>query len=74
MLLVSLVLLQMLHTIARAAPLIDNRIINGSIAYRNQFPWHVSVIGTNVLGEKQLCGGSLIAREWVVTAAHCVME
>lgn len=78
MLLVSLVLLQLsllvLPSNASAAPFTDNRIINGSIASKNQFPWHVSVIGTNVLGEKQLCGGSLIGREWVVTAAHCVLK
>lgn len=59
-------------------PLIDSvsistRIINGIHADSRQFPWHVSVIGTHkITNNLQLCGGSLIARQWVLTAAHCV--
>lgn len=53
---------------------IEPVIINGSLAQTNQFPWHVSIIGTNLSGQKLLCGGSLIAREWVTTAAHCVVK
>lgn len=51
---------------------IDGRITNGNNAYDGQFPWHVSVIGQHQSGISQLCSGSLISREWVLTAAHCV--
>ncbi len=39
-------------------------------------PWQVALVSssasTNFLG--QFCGGSLISTEWVVTAAHCVVN
>ncbi|NXO66736.1 TMPS2 protease, partial [Phainopepla nitens] len=47
---------------------IMNRIVGGSGAVLGQWPWQVSlhVQGTHV------CGGSIITRHWIVTAAHCV--
>ncbi|KAJ7427399.1 Transmembrane protease serine 2 [Willisornis vidua] len=47
---------------------IMNRIVGGSGAVLGQWPWQVSlhVEGTHV------CGGSIITRQWIVTAAHCV--
>ncbi|XP_047927440.1 transmembrane protease serine 2 [Anser cygnoides] len=47
---------------------IMNRIVGGSTAALGQWPWQLSlhVQGTHV------CGGSIITREWLVTAAHCV--
>lgn len=57
-------------TFASAASL---RIINGNPAAEKDFPWHVSIIGKTESGSLQLCGGSLIAADWVLTAAHCVI-
>ena len=37
-------------------------------------PWQVALISTAAASNKdgQFCGGSIISREWIVTAAHCV--
>jgi uncharacterized protein YkwD len=40
-------------------------IIGGEEAVPGAWPWMAALLG------EQLCGGSLIAPEWVLTAAHC---
>jgi len=50
---------------------VHQRICNGHPAANCQFPWVVAILifkGNDVY----LCGGSLISRKWVLTAAHCV--
>src|SRR6476469_786345 len=43
------------------------RIVGGEPTDIKQHPWQVALtIGGN------LCGGSIIAQKWVLTAAHCV--
>jgi secreted trypsin-like serine protease len=44
-----------------------NRITNGYITTRGQFPWQVALI----TDDGTFCGGSLISDRWVLTAAHC---
>lgn len=44
------------------------RIVGGSTATRNQFPYQVALIINN----SGFCGGSIISNTWVLTAAHCV--
>ncbi|KAK4874414.1 hypothetical protein RN001_013774 [Aquatica leii] len=50
-----------------------SRIINGQPARNGQFPWQVLNIISTPTGTG-VCGGSLIASNWVLTAAHCADE
>jgi secreted trypsin-like serine protease len=53
---------------------IDPRIIGGSPALASDFPWQVALI-RGALSEpqrSQFCGGTLIANDLIITAAHCV--
>lgn len=45
---------------------LDTRIVNGSTATVNQFPWFVAVRSYTSRGLKSICGGSLISRTWVI--------
>jgi len=44
------------------------RVIAGKTAVRGSWPWQVLMLFNGQPG----CGGTLIAPQWVVTAAHCV--
>ncbi|KAM3916894.1 transmembrane protease serine 9-like [Leptodactylus fuscus] len=49
------------------SPVISNRIVGGTDASDGEWPWQVSLLyrGTHI------CGGTLISRQWVMSAAHC---
>jgi len=49
----------------------DGRIVNGQIAAPNQFPYQVALLTSMGAAGTGLCGGSVISRTAILTAAHC---
>eukprot|EP00091_Calanus_sinicus_P005670 TRINITY_DN16161_c0_g1_i1.p1 TRINITY_DN16161_c0_g1~~TRINITY_DN16161_c0_g1_i1.p1 ORF type:complete len:245 (-),score=25.13 TRINITY_DN16161_c0_g1_i1:174-908(-) len=51
----------------------ENRIVGGDNTEVNEYPWMVLIYLTKSkeVGDEYSCGGSLIADQWVVSAAHC---
>lgn len=45
----------------------DAAIVGGQDAAEEEFPWMVQLLVNN----EHICGGALIAPNWVLTAAHC---
>ncbi len=47
----------------------EAQIVGGEAAGRNEFPWQAMLFNPNGM---HVCSGSLIHRNWVLTAAHCL--
>jgi uncharacterized repeat protein (TIGR02543 family) len=59
---------------AKGAP--TAKIVGGSAIDISQAPWQVALIGTSATNNKDgfFCGGSIISTDWIVTAAHCLVD
>ena len=76
-LLLTLLACVLLALPAAASAQVQARITNGDDAGANDYPWTVALVSTypgwDEPEDGQFCGGSLIAADVVLTAAHCTM-
>lgn len=49
----------------------ETRIVGGTPTTTDQFPW---IVYLDISFGSAACGGTLIASEWVLTAAHCIPD
>uniref|UniRef100_A0A4W4GHT9 Elastase 3 like n=1 Tax=Electrophorus electricus TaxID=8005 RepID=A0A4W4GHT9_ELEEL len=51
---------------------LPTRVVNGVDARPHSWPWQISLQYLRDTEWRHTCGGSLIATNWVMTAAHCI--
>lgn len=55
----------------RAEQASNSRIVNGDLAKEDEWPWIAAIGQPDGSGVKPYCAGTLIAADWLLTAAHC---
>merc|ERR1712106_234833 len=48
-----------------------SRIVGGTETEINEYPWMAAITDSQ---ESQFCGGTLVASQWILTAAHCMFK
>lgn len=51
---------------------LETRIVGGHVVSEGELPWQVALIVRQ--SGHLFCGGSILSRRWVITAAHCIVE
>ena len=70
----SIALFAVQPVVAQATPTVAP-IIGGTTTAITAVPWQVGILGgTGDAFQNQFCGGSIMNAEWVITAAHCVVD
>uniref|UniRef100_A0A8D2CMP5 Peptidase S1 domain-containing protein n=1 Tax=Sciurus vulgaris TaxID=55149 RepID=A0A8D2CMP5_SCIVU len=72
LLLSSLILVALASVCGRPSYRSTGRVVNGEDAVPYSWPWQVSLQYEKDGDFYHTCGGSLIAPDWVLTAAHCI--
>lgn len=57
---------------------LQTKIVGGTTVPISYAPWQVALLDLSISGrgdwQKQFCGGSIISRTWILTAAHCLYD